>query len=93
MGEVQEAVEHHDGEGHLERHAEQFDHQGDGRQVHGAHQEALDVVRPLEAVVHERQADLEGPCLPVRGDFPDAFLVQRVMRSSRHVRGLQYSMI
>ena len=26
-------------------------------------------------------------------DFSDAFLVQRMMRSSRHVRGLQYSMI
>jgi uncharacterized membrane protein len=52
--EVQQAVEHHDGERNLKRHPEQFGHQRNRRQVHGAHEQALEIVWKLDLVVDKR---------------------------------------
>ncbi|BAW21399.1 hypothetical protein C206_01262 [Pseudomonas putida TRO1] len=44
VSEVKQTIEHDDSEGHFEWHSEKLGHQGDRREIHGAHQEALEEV-------------------------------------------------
>ncbi|MOA18353.1 hypothetical protein D3C78_1386650 [compost metagenome] len=68
--EVKQAVEHHDGKRDLKWHAEQFGHQRNGGQIHGTHQQALEVVRDFYLVVNKRQPNFERTQRDVRAFAP-----------------------
>ena len=59
VGQVEQTVEHDYRECDLKGHAEGLCHHGDCAEVNDAHKQALCVVRPFDAVVHERETDFE----------------------------------